>query len=109
MSARSRVLAALLAVLAILPAVPAHAAPPDLSDQIATAWRTDRIFIDPGLRPAFPKSELDRIRAASAAAGIPVYVALLPRTPSVRKVYLDMPTLLQARVGQPGLYMVWTV
>lgn len=109
MSARLRALAVLLAVLAFLPAGTAHAAPPDLSDQIATAWRTDRIFVDPGLRVAFPKAELDRIRTASAAAGIPVYVALLPRTPSVRKVYFDLPTLLQARIGQPGLYLVWTV
>lgn len=109
MSARLRVLAALLAVLAFLPATTAHAAPPELSDQIASAWRTDRIFVDPALRPGFPKTELDRIRAASAAAGIPVYVALLPRTPAVRKIYFDLPTLLQARVGQPGLYVVWTV
>jgi gas vesicle protein len=109
MSARFRVLAALLAVLAFLPAGPADAAPPDLSDQIAAAWRTDRIFVDPGLRPGFPKTELDRIRAASAAAGIPVSVALLPRTPAVRKISFEMPTLLQARVGQPGLYVVWTV
>ncbi|GAB3828229.1 hypothetical protein [Kribbella italica] len=109
MSARFRALAALLAVLAFVPAGTAHAAPPDLSDQIAAAWRTDRIFVDPALRVGFPKAELDRIRTASAASGLPVYVALLPRTPSVRKIYFDMPTLLQARVGQPGLYVVWTV
>ncbi|MGC4937127.1 hypothetical protein [Kribbella sp. DT2] len=109
MSARLRVLAVLLAVLAFLPAGPAHAAPPDLSDQIAAAWRTDRIFVDPALRPAFPKAELDRIRTASTASGLQVYVALLPRTPSVREIYFDLPTLLQARVGQPGLYLVWTV
>ncbi len=109
MSARLRALAALLAVLAFVPAGTAHAAPPDLSDQIAASWRTDRVFVDPAMRPGFPKAELDRIRAASAASGLPVYVALLPRTPAVRKTYFDLPTLLQARVGQPGLYMVWTV
>jgi hypothetical protein len=109
MSARLRVLAVLFAVLAFLPANTAHAAPPELSDQIAATWRTDRIFVDPALRPGFPKAELERIRTASAASGLPVYVALLPRTPSVRKIYFDLPTLLQARVGQPGLYLVWTV
>ncbi|WP_432943157.1 hypothetical protein ACQPXM_39810 [Kribbella sp. CA-253562] len=109
MSARFRVLAALLAVLALLPAGAAHAAPPELPDQIAAAWRADRIYVDPALRPGFPRSELDRIRKASASAGFGVYVALIPRTPYTVKNYTDLPTLLQARVGQPGLYLVWTV
>jgi hypothetical protein len=109
MSARIRVLAALLAVLALLPVGAAHAAPPELPDQIAAAWRTDRIYVDPALRPGFPKSELDRIRKASASAGFGVYLALIPRTPYTVKNYTDLPTLLQARVGRPGLYLVWTV
>ncbi|ONI68032.1 hypothetical protein BWI15_33810 [Kribbella sp. ALI-6-A] len=109
MSARFRVLAALLAVVALLPASAAHAAPPELPDQIAAAWRTDRIYVDPAMRPAFPKSELDRIRAASAAAGFDVFVALIPRTPYTVKQYSELTTLLQARVGKPGLYLVWTV
>jgi hypothetical protein len=109
MSARIRVLAALLAVLALLPAGAAHAAPPELPDQIAAAWRTDRIYVDPALRPGFPKSELDRIRTAAGSAGFPVYVALVPRTPYTMGSYGDLPTLLQARVGEPGLYLVSTV
>ncbi|ADB35825.1 hypothetical protein Kfla_6834 [Kribbella flavida DSM 17836] len=110
MSARSRCLAALLlALLAVVPAGPAHAVTPELPDQIAAAWRQDPIYVEPAMRPAFPRSELDRIRAASAAAGFGVYVAILPRDGFDRERYAEFPTLLQGRVGQPGLYLVWTV
>ncbi|TCN37151.1 hypothetical protein EV644_103645 [Kribbella orskensis] len=101
--------AALIAVLAFLSPTPAAAAPPELPDQIAAAWKTDRIYIHGSMRPAFPKAELDRIRAASRTVDFPVYVALLPRVPSTRELPAELPTLLQARLGQPGLYLVWTV
>ncbi|GAA3572011.1 hypothetical protein [Kribbella ginsengisoli] len=107
MSARIPRLGVLLAVLAFLAPSPAAAAAPELPDQIAAGWKADRIFVYDALRPAFPKSELDRIRATAGTVSFPVYVALLPRTPATRD--LDLPTLLQARVGQPGLYLVWTV
>jgi hypothetical protein len=112
MSARIPRLGALFAVLAFLvpsPAVAAPSAPPELPDRIAAAWKTDHLFLYDALRPGFPKSELDRIRAATRTVPFPVYVALLPRTPDTREQSLDLPTLLQARVGQPGLYLVWTV
>lgn len=108
----SRRLAMLLAVLAFLPLAPAqaaHVAEPELPDQIAAAWRKDRLYVDAAMRPAFPKSELDRIRTAASTAGFPVYIALLPRTPYLRQENLDMPTLLHARLGEPGLYLVWVV
>jgi hypothetical protein len=98
-----------LAALAFLFPVPAAAAPPELPDQIAAAWRTDHVFIYPAMRPSFPQAELDRIRSATRTVNFPVYVALLPRTPATRAGDLDLPTLLQARVGEPGLYLVWTV
>lgn len=100
--------AVLLAVLVFLPLAPAQAGPPELTDQIAAAWRTDPVYVDEAMRPGFPQAELDRIREAASTAGFPVYVALLPRTPYVRQESLDLPTLLQARVGKPGLYLVWT-
>lgn len=112
MSARIPRLGALLAVLAFLAPSPAAAtppAPPELPDQIAAGWKTDHLFVYDALRPGFPKSELDRIRAATRTVPFTVYVALLPRTPYSRGQSLDLPTLLQARVGQPGLYLVWTV
>ncbi|MEU4396079.1 hypothetical protein [Kribbella sp. NPDC023855] len=105
---RSRRLALLLAVLAFLPLTPAQAAPPELPDQIAAAWRTDHLYVDAAMRQGFPQAELARIRAAASSAGFPVYVALIPRTPYTRQDQLDLPTLLQARVGEPGLYLVWT-
>ncbi|TDU90149.1 hypothetical protein EV138_3733 [Kribbella voronezhensis] len=98
-----------LAALAFFFPVPAAAAPPELPDQIAAAWRTDHLYLYPAMRPSFPQAELDRIRAATRTVNFPVYVALLPRTPLTRSGDLDLPTLLQARVGQPGLYLVWTV
>ena len=101
--------AALIAVLAFLSPTPAAAAPPELPDQIAAAWKTDRIYIYGSMRPAFPKAELDRIRAATRTVDFPVYVALLPRVPSTRELPEELPTLLQARIGRPGLYLVWTV
>ncbi|WBQ05754.1 hypothetical protein [Kribbella sp. CA-293567] len=107
---RCRRLAVLLAVLAFLPSAPAQAAPPELPDQIAAAWRTDPLYVDPAMRAGFPQAELDRIKAAAASADFNVYVALIPRTPYLREERsLDLPTLLQARVGEPGLYLVWTV
>jgi hypothetical protein len=109
MSVRLRHLAAFLAVLAFLPALPARAATPELPDRIATAWQTDRIFIDEGLRPAFPAGELARIRAEIRTVDFAVYVALVPRTPYTQGKLIDLPTLLQARVGQPGLYVVRVV
>ncbi|MEV8377803.1 hypothetical protein AB0P21_34000 [Kribbella sp. NPDC056861] len=109
MSASLRRLAVLIAVLAFLPLAPAQAAPPELPDQIAAAWAKDPLYVDPAMLPAFPQSELDRIKAASSAAGFPVFIALLPRTPYLRQENLDLPTLLQARIGKPGLYLVWTV
>jgi hypothetical protein len=112
MSARIPRLGALLAVLAFLAPSPAFAtasAPPELPDQIAAGWKADHLYVYDALRPGFPKYELDRIRAATRTVPFPVYVALLPRTPYSREQSLDLPTLLQARVGQPGLYLVWTV
>ena len=109
MSARLLRLAAPLAALAFLfPAAPAAAAPPELPDQIAAAWKTDRVFVYDAMRPGFPQAELDRIRAATRTVNFPVYVALLPRTPATQ-VAAELPTLLQGRVGRPGLYLVWTV
>lgn len=99
---------ALFAVLAFLPSLPAHAAP-ELPDQIAAAWRKNPLYVDAALLPAFPRAELNRIRTAASTAGFPVYIALIPRTPYLRQERLDLPTLLQARLGEPGLYLVWIV
>lgn len=96
-------LAALLAVLAFLPILPARAATPELPDRIAAAWRTDKIYVDERLRPI---PELDRIRAEARSVDFPVYVALVPQTPYTREMLSDLTTLVQARVGQPGLYVV---
>lgn len=104
---RLRLLTALLATLAFLPALPARAETPELPDRIAAAWRTDHLSVDGRL--AIPATELDRIRAAMRTAGIPVYVALVPRTPYLAKNRMDLPTLLHARIGTPGLYLVATV
>jgi len=104
-----RTTATLLAVLAFLPAVPAHAAAPEKPDQIVAAWSKDRVYVDERLRPAMPEVELTRIRAAAKAADFPVYVALVPQTPYLREVLYDLPTLLQARTGEPGLYVVEVV
>ncbi|NEA36106.1 hypothetical protein [Streptomyces sp. SID13031] len=114
MSARIPRLGALVAVLAFLAPSPAAATPappvlPELPDQIAAGWSTDRVFVYDALRPGFPAAELARIRAATRTAPFPVYIALLPRTPYTRQLSMDLPTLLQARVGQPGLYLVWSV
>ncbi|TDD19731.1 hypothetical protein E1218_23500 [Kribbella turkmenica] len=106
MFVRLRRLAALLAVLAFIPALPARAATPELPDRIAAAWRNDRVYVDDRLRPI---PELDRVRAEAAAADFAVYVALLPRTPYTREKVSDLVTLLHARVGEPGLYVVATV
>jgi hypothetical protein len=109
MSAPLRRLAVLFAVLLFLPLAPAQAAPPELPDQIGAAWLKDPVYVDPALRLAFPASELARIKSAAGTAGFPVFIALLPRTPYLRQENLDLPTLLQARIGKPGLYLVWTV
>ncbi len=109
MSVQLRRLATLLAALVVLPVLPVHAATPPLPDRIAAAWRTDRIYVDARIAPAIPAAELDRIRAESARAGFAVYVALVPRTPYLREKLSDLPTLLQARVGQPGLYVIRVV
>lgn len=107
-----RRLGALFAVVAFLSATPltqAHAAGPDVSDQIAAGWRTDRIYLYEGLRPTFPKAELDRIRAATRTLKVPVYIALLPDSTYTHTTRLDLPTLLQARIGGDGLFLVWIV
>ncbi|TWD80326.1 hypothetical protein FB561_1400 [Kribbella amoyensis] len=109
MFAHLRRLAVLLAVLAFLPTSPAHAAPPELPDRIAAAWKKDPLYIDEGLRVAFPKAELDRIRAAAKTVDFPVYIALVPRTPEFREDQVDLVTLLYARIGKPALYTVWSV
>ncbi|HET6740861.1 MAG TPA: hypothetical protein VFH76_18075 [Kribbella sp.] len=101
---RLRLLIALLAALAFLPALPARADTPELPDRIATAWRTDHLSVDPRL--AIPATELNRIRAAMRTAGIPVYVAIVPRTPYLAKNTYNMPTLLHARIGEQGLYVL---
>lgn len=85
------------------------AAAPEVPDRIVGAWKTDKVYVDERLRPAMPAAELNRIRAAARTAGFPVYVALLPRTPYLSDVLYDLPTLLQARTGQPGLYVVEVV
>jgi hypothetical protein len=101
---RLRFLTALLAALAFLPALPARADTPELPDRIAAAWRTDHLSVDPRL--AIPATELNRIRAAMRTAGIPVYVAIVPRTPYLKKNSYNMPTLLHARIGEQGLYVL---
>ncbi|TCC40757.1 hypothetical protein [Kribbella speibonae] len=103
---RLRLLTALLATLAFLPALPARAETPELPDRIAAAWRTDRVYVDERMRAAIPAVELDRIRTAARTAGLPVYVALVPRTPYLRGSRSDVPTLLHARIGEPGVYVV---
>lgn len=102
-----RFLTALLAALAFLPALPARAETPELPDRIAAAWKTDHLSVDGRL--AVPATELARIRSAMRTAGVPVYVALVPRTPYLAKNRFDLPTLLHARIGEPGLYLVATV
>ncbi|MGW5192386.1 hypothetical protein ACWEOO_24285 [Kribbella sp. NPDC004138] len=104
-----RFLTALLAALAFLPALPAAAETPEPSDRIAAAWRTDHLFVDERLRAAIPATEVDRIRTAMRTAAVPVYVAITPRTPALQKIRYDLPTLLHARVGAPGLYVVAVV
>ncbi|MFI7059636.1 hypothetical protein ACIBL3_01525 [Kribbella sp. NPDC050124] len=106
MSATLRRLALLFAVLAFVPVLPARAATPQLPDRIAAAWRTDKIYVDERLRPI---PELDRIRAEAGTVDFPVYVALVPQSPHTRESSSDLTTLLQARVGQPGLYVVAVV
>ncbi|MDX3003936.1 hypothetical protein PWY87_19765 [Kribbella solani] len=107
-----RLLAALFAAVAFLPALsvlPAHADTPELPDRIAAAWKTDHVSVDERLRPTMPASELARIRAAVKSAGFPVYVALVPQSPYLSKGGYDLPTLLHARVGMPGVYVIATV
>jgi hypothetical protein len=106
---RVRFLTLLFAAVASLPAflaVPARADTPELPDRITAAWRTDRVYVDERMGAAIPAAELDRIRTAARTAGLPVYVALIPRTPYLRENRMDLPTLLQARTGAPGLYLV---
>ncbi|TCO38671.1 hypothetical protein EV646_12046 [Kribbella antiqua] len=100
------VLAAGFAVLAFLPALPARAATPELPDRIAAAWQSDKIYVDARLRSP---GELDRIRTAARGVDFPVYVALVPQTPYTRENISELPTLLHARVGRPGLYVVQVV
>ncbi|HEY3560041.1 MAG TPA: hypothetical protein VGL05_21380 [Kribbella sp.] len=104
---RVRLFTALLAVLALLPALPARADTPELPDRIAAAWRTDHLSVDPRL--AIPATELNRVRAAMRTAGLPVYVAIVPRTPYLAKNSYELPTLLHARIGEQGLYVVAVV
>ncbi|MFF0339444.1 hypothetical protein [Kribbella sp. NPDC004875] len=109
---RARLSTALLAALAFLPALPAQAAPaetPELPDRIAATWRTDHLSVDERLRATIPKAETDRIRAAIRTAGLPVYVALVPQSPYLKEHGYDLPTLLHARIGQPGVYIVAVV
>ncbi|WP_371405813.1 hypothetical protein OHA10_09585 [Kribbella sp. NBC_00662] len=105
----ARLLAALLATLAFVPALPAQADTPELPDRIAAAWRTDHVSVDERLRPTMPASELARIRTAIRSAGLPVYVALVPQSPYLRASGYDLPTLLHARIGEPGVYIVAVV
>ncbi|GAA1592071.1 MULTISPECIES: hypothetical protein [Kribbella] len=106
---RARLLTALLAALVLFPAVPARADTPELPDRIAAAWRTDHLSVDPRLAGGIPATELTRIRAAMRTAGTPVYVAIVPSTPPLREVSYNMPTLLHARIGTPGLYLLAVV
>ncbi|GAB2636981.1 hypothetical protein [Kribbella swartbergensis] len=107
MFARLRRLAPVLAVLAFLPVLPARAATPELPDRIAAGWRSDRLYVDERLQ--VPAAELDRIRAEAGTVDFGVYVALVPRTPYLRENRSELTTLLQARVGEPGLYVVAVV
>ncbi|WP_432884049.1 hypothetical protein ACQPYH_43095 [Kribbella sp. CA-245084] len=105
----ARLLAALVALSAFLPALPAQAGTPELPDRIAAAWRTDHVSVDERLRATMPASELARIRTAIRTAGLPVYVALVPQSPYLRASGYDLPTLLHARIGEPGVYIVAVV
>jgi hypothetical protein len=111
MSARPSIirLSAALAFLLALTAQPAQADTPELPDRIAAAWRTDHLSVDERLKATMPAAELDRIRAAMRSAGLPVYVALVPQSPYLRKSGYDLPTLLHARIGAPGVYIVAVV
>ncbi|RZU20294.1 hypothetical protein EV645_2525 [Kribbella rubisoli] len=105
----ARLFAAVVAALAFLPALPAQADTPELPDRIAAAWRTDHVSVDERLRATMPASELARIRTAIRTAGLPVYVALVPQSPYLRASGYDLPTLLHARIGEPGVYIVAVV
>lgn len=109
MPAMRRLLMLVLAlwVLPIAPAVAASQASPELLDAIAASWRKDPVYVFEGLQ--VPPAELSRIRTAARSLDIPVYVALLPRPSGDSKHRRDIPTLLQARIGGNGLFMVWLV
>ncbi|MEU8222227.1 hypothetical protein [Kribbella sp. NPDC048915] len=107
-------LTAVLAAFAfLLPALPAAAEgiaeTPEPPDRIAAAWRTDRLYVDERLKASVPATEIARIRAAMKTAALPAYVAIVPKTPALEPLLYDLPTLLHARVGEPGLYLVATV
>ncbi|GAA3081827.1 hypothetical protein JOF29_004665 [Kribbella aluminosa] len=106
---RARFVTALVAALVFLPALPARADTPELQDRIAAAWRTDHLSVDPRLAGGVPATELTRIRAAMRTAGMPVYVAIVPWTPPLKAAGYNMPTLLHARIGTPGLYLLAVV
>ena len=105
----ARLFCAVVAALAFLPVLPAQADTPELPDRIAAAWRTDHLSVDERLRATMPASELARIRTAMGTAGLPVYVALVPQSPYLRASGYDLPTLLHARIGEPGVYIVAVV
>jgi hypothetical protein len=116
-----RFLTAAVAAVAFLPALPADARTaqttqaaaaaqgtqtPEPPDRITAAWRTDPLYVDERLRAAIDRTELSRIRREMQSAAMPVYVAIVPETPYIDEVRSKLPTLLHARTGEPGLYLV---
>lgn len=100
----------LVVALWVLPIGSAVAAPqtsPELLDAIAASWRKDPVYVFEGLQ--VPPAELNRIRAATRSLDTPVYVALLPSPSGEVKQRRELPTLLQARIGGNGLFLVWLV
>jgi hypothetical protein len=102
----------LLTGLGLLVAAPADAGPArtpaERAREIATALRTDPVYIDPAYRAALPENLLTNVRTKAKAVGYPIYTIVLPLTPTdefqgEESVAL---TLIMDALRQPGLYVV---
>lgn len=97
-----RLLAALVVVFGFIVAPSAAYAATAIAD-VATALRSDPVFVDPAAPTAISDSEADALRDQIAESGNPIYIAVLPDTgTSADQTLRD----IGSGVNQPGIYAV---
>lgn len=102
-SSLSALLALLIGIVGLAPS--AHAAP-DVADAAAALRGGETVYSDPAAENALSSAEISSLTAEANAAGIPLFIAVLPESAAGGGTADDVLVALNSEVGIAGVYAV---